>query len=835
MHKVSLFKNSGAQTPLGHYEMKDIVNKIKTGFWRKAVENVRAKRSSPNYKLLKEGLPAVSVSGEFKTRNKNQTLSERLTKHSGLICLDVDKKDNPKMRTKDLIDRECLYQYASCSGEGIKIVYRCKQVTTAEEHKRIYDAAVKRLEHLGVVLKVDPIVKSIASLQYVSYDPELFANEKTKLVIQPLPQIKVKKKEPSKDISSDLEQLNSYVEALGNTDITTTYEDWLLVVFGLSYSFGEHGREMMHKICANYKGYSKIECDEKYDACLLESHSNIEKPVTVATVFKMINDKLPKVTLRALTKKYNNGHATGVGEDTNEQGDLAGMVRYKLFLFKKVIDKETNSLVDLIPSKLNLNAFENLLRQKQFYRYDGFFVQLKDNIAETVDIADIFRVITEHVESEGDYKFTYNKTEFNFSWEEIAHLWREIRALNTTFNQVASSLDHWQPNLLKDNSTTSYIPYQNGVLKITKDKIELVEYAKLEYQIWRERILPRDFKYTDKKGMFEDFFANVCGRGKDYKQRVKSEHYKRAQWYFGYMLQGSKRQSTARAWLLYDIRAGNNGRSGKTIIGQAAGKIRSMVIIDGKQIDFKNRFAFQTVMPWTDIVFIDDPSKYMSLNPLFNMITGDLSAEKKNMSPIVKPVKFMIASNWVLEAEGSSESGRQFVTQLDDFYARYSKEHGDTLTPIVDLHGKEFFTDWDAKDWSEFDSFCARCLQYHLSGEAPKNTIMGNSNLVRFIQVNEEELFFELATVFVGNVKAVEGNCLAIPQQLLISVVKDHGVTANKAGKIAREFLKAIGAPSVTMTTVKVANMVRMAYKLHTEYSKLDFGYIAKNLPTPKL
>jgi hypothetical protein len=837
-NKISIFKNSFAEEPEEQITIEELVKRIKEGFWRKQVEKLRQITDLRHYKKTKESLPGVTVSGEYKTRDKYTPMSQRLKKHSAYIALDIDQKDNPKIRTQDLIDNQCLMQYVSCSGGGLKIIYRCKPTKDPAEHRRIYDAAVLRLEKKGIKLKVDPIVKSIASLQYVSFDPNVYFIPKTKLVINPLPPIKIKKSKPSEDQVKDIEQLHEYIEALEGKDVTESYEDWLTIGMGLSYSLGEVGRDVFHKISANYKEYDKGESDEKFDALVERDPNHIERPVTLASVYQIINKHIPKVKLRHLSKKYNKGHAVGIGEDVEggdgkQQGDLSGLVRYKLFLFKKIIDKESKELVDLQPTKLNLNAFESLLNEKGFFRYEGMYVQIVDNIVERVDSDDILRIVTRHIEQDGDYQFNYGKTEYFYSWEELVHLWREIRGQSSIYNQIAAGLDHWQPKLLIDGPTQSYIPFKNGVVLITAKERKLIPYSAIGYQIWKERILPRDYNYTTEPGMFEDFFVNVCGRGEKKADRIKTDHFKRAMWYFGYMLHGSKRQSMARAWLLYDIKAGNNGRSGKSILGQAVGKIRNMVTIDGKQVDFRNnRFALQQVTPWTQVVFIDDPHKYMSLVPLFNMITGDSSAERKGKDPLQMSLKYMVASNNILEAEGTSEQGRQFVTQLDDFYIRYGKENKNILAPIVHLHGKEFFTDWDEKDWAKFDSFAVRCLQYHLSKESPQNNIIGNSMMIRFIQIYEHELFYSLASKFCQFAKRGSDGKLLVPQRLLIDLVKeaDPKLGGIQAGRVVKEFLKAVGAGEIGMTSVMVGNMNQMAYRIEKQFSDLSFGEYTKEL-----
>lgn len=824
--KISLFKNSFSdEPPIAELDIEEFVNRTRTGFWKKIVERVREMRDEKSFKKAKGKLPALTMSGLFSTRDRNTPIDQKLIKHSGYIVLDIDKKDNLKMRTQDLIDRECLCQYVSCSGEGVKIVYRCKVTKDPSEHRRIYDAAVFRLQKKGIKLKIDPIVKSIASLQYVSYDPQLFYFPKSKLVIQPLPKIVHKKREPSEDQKKDLEQLYSYIDGIGDRDVTKDYDNWVNIAFGLSYSFGEAGREAFHKISANYSRYSEEECNEKYDSMLDRDMEAIDRPITVSSVFQLLIDATPKVKLKQLAKKYNKGHAVGVGEDV-EQGDLIGLVRYKMFLFKKVFDKEDNTLAELIPIELNLNEFEKLLREKGFYRYDGMYVQIVDNIVETVDQHDILRIITRHIEGDGDYNFTYNKTEFHFTWEEMVHLWRKIRALSTTFNQIATCLEHWKPDLLQDDAKFSYIPFRNGVVKIDSKGQKLIQYSTIKQQIWKEQILPREYKYTQEVGMFEDFFANVCGRGNNRKERIKHESYKRSLWYFGYMLHGFKRESIARAWMLYDIKAGNNGRTGKTIIGKAVSKIRNTLILDGKQIDFRNnRFILQQATPWTKVVFIDDPYKGMSIIPMFNMITGDSQAERKGMDPINLNLKWMIASNFIMEAEGRSESGRQFVTQLDDYYAR-----GNSLTPVVDQHKKEFFTEWDEKDWAKFDSFAVRCIQIYLSKETPENKIIGNSTQIRFIQQYDRELFHELSNSFRQHYKIGKDKKLLIGQKILVNVVKDSSDFDGriKCGKVVKEFLAAINSGNISITSVAIGNIPQMAYKLENQLEKLDFGEAKK-------
>jgi hypothetical protein len=837
--KISLFASSKAKTPTEQITLDTFFERVKDGYWKKLVDKLRSIHDLSQYKKVKESLPGLTISGNFNSRDKFIDLKKRLKNHTGYICLDIDAKDNPKIRIQDLIDKDCLMQFVSCSGKGIKIIYRCTATKDAAVHRRIYDAAIKRLEDKGIMLKVDPIVKSIGSLQFVTYDNNAFYFPSSKLIIKPLPAVKIKKVKPSEDQAKDIEQLNEFIEALGDRDITKKYEDWLTIGMGLTYSLGESGRVLFHNLSKNYPEYSKDEVDEKYDSLLERDPNHIDRPVTLASIYQILYKSLPKAAVKRLAKKYNTTHVIGVGEEETTNSELSGFVKYKMFLFKQIREKKTNELLDLKLQELNLNEFEKLLRRKGFMRHDDLYVHIQDNIVEKVDEHDILRICTAHIENEGDYMFTYANQEWKFSWEEIAHEWRKIRGNSNTFNQIATCLEHWQPKLLRDGMHISYIPYKNGVVEINAQGKRLLPYSSITSQIWKDQILPREFKYTQEVGMFEEFFANVCGRGGNRKEIIKSERYKRSLWYFGYALHGFKLKSLARAWMIYDIKPGNNGRTGKSILGQAIGYIRNMVTIDGKTLDTTNRFAFQKIRPSTQVVFIDDPKKYMSLAPLFNMITGDTDAEAKGQDVISSPLKYIFASNWLLELEGNSERGRQFITQIDDYYVRYAKENDGTLRPIVHKHKKEFFTEWDDSDWSKFDSFCVRCIQTHLSKETPQDTIIGNATQLRFIQQHEPELFYKLSQAFIGNVRKGKDGSLLISQPVLINVIKDSPefmTNQNRAGRVVREYLFAISGEEPQVTSIVLPNMIQqMAYRISKSFDQLGLDDAVKMFGKPKI
>lgn len=777
---ISYFKNNKTEKPEKELTLQQFLTDIKSK-WKLQVEKLRETQS----KKLKDSLPAVTISGTFKTRAANFDLSKKIIAHSGFICIDIDSKDNPRMSTSHVIDHECIAQFVSCRGEGLKIIYACKKVTTQAEHWRVYDAVVERLQKKKVNVKVDSIVKSIISLQYVTYDPDPYINLKSKLVVKPLAPIKLKKREVKVNSGKELEILAAYVKQLSKKDITNNYETWNNIAFGLSFSLGEDGREVFHQLSKNYKGYSTTETDEKYDHCLQRQPTG--PPITIATVYDIIAGHVPKLKI-----KKDKGVAIGTGQG-EECPDMAGMVQYKLFLFKKHLDKETLAVKALTPHALNPLAFGKLLMSKNIYRYENAFVKINNAIVEKVDTHTILWEISEFIKQDGNYDFTYKGEQYSFSWEDVYYLWSVIKMGSGIYNAISTNVAFWVPNLIADTPTVSYVPYLNGVVEITGKSINVTPYSALKHEIWKDEILPRNYKPAKKAGMFEIFFADVMGK-------LGSEEYRRALWYYGYMLQGTKDPATARAWMLYDIAVGNNGRSGKSLIGQALGYIRHVTTIDGKQVDFRNRFWLQTIKPWTKIIFIDDPKTGTSILPMFNMITGTVTADRKTIQPLEVNAKFLFASNWIMESDGSSEADRQFISQLTNYYTEYSRKHGNTITPLVHRHGKRFFTEWNELDWQQFDTFSLNALQYHLKAQPPTNIIIGNSRAIQFKQRHGEEIYDELQQQFEGKRM---GDCIA--RDVLISFIRDRDnqVNAKHAGAIARDFLKSVGCKNVTVTTIR--------------------------------
>jgi hypothetical protein len=182
----------------------------------------------------------------------------------------------------------------------------------------------------------------------------------------------------------------------------------------------------------------------------------------------------------------------------------------------------------------------------------------------------------------------------------------------------------------------------------------------------------------------------------------------------GYMLSTYKDSSCAKAVIFLDELARNsysaNGGTGKSLVGGALAKIRSLKFIASKNFDAKSRFAFMDVTEEDRIFMVDDLPVDFDLQDLFPVITNDLNVEPKGKNrytiPFSKSPKILITSNYPVGGIGTSYARRMVKIQFAPYFS-------DKLTPEMEFGGR-FFDDWDSDEWNRFDRYMIHCIQVFL-------------------------------------------------------------------------------------------------------------------------
>lgn len=297
-----------------------------------------------------------------------------------------------------------------------------------------------------------------------------------------------------------------------------------------------------------------------------------------------------------------------------------------------------------------------------------------------------------------------------------------------------------------DNDFNKFTPdvqklfYNNGQVEITSHDIVPM---KPMCNVWRNRIVPRSFRRVpviSSIDKIEDSYSvEVTPEGNNceflrylynasntfythdtVRDLTPSEEAQLAQGLvnkittIGYLLCDYKFSSERKAVVIQDYLMSevgqSNGGAGKSILGNALGKVTNQLFIDGKQED-SDRFIFERVNLSTRNIFIDDVRTNYNFERLFPMVTGDMIIPRKNIGaleiPVAESPKILITTNHAINKADEGATRRR-ITYME-FSPWYNPDH-----TVVDDFNHMFFDDWDSEQWNLFDNFMAECVMYYL-------------------------------------------------------------------------------------------------------------------------
>lgn len=298
MSKISIFPpaklSKGAHTAQQPpVELMDFLNHIKYGQWKDQVLAYRAEEDKEKKKQLKDMFYGATMSGVFTQRKQDMLLE-----HSGFICIDIDGFNDKTALQQDPYTYALFY---SAGGNGIAVVVKIKGEKHKESFRFIQDYYYRTY---GIV--VDPAPSSVASLRYISYDPDLFVNEKSKLS----PILEEKKPPKKLPVILDKNGLNEVLEQIQaqQVNIAESYEDYRNIAFAIADEFGEEGRAYFHIVASVSRKYTHHHADKQY------SHSlKGRKGISIGTFYWLcqqggiqIKNKFKKEIQVATIAKQNN-------------------------------------------------------------------------------------------------------------------------------------------------------------------------------------------------------------------------------------------------------------------------------------------------------------------------------------------------------------------------------------------------------------------------------------------------------------------------------------------------------------------------------------------------
>jgi hypothetical protein len=280
MSKISLFpegkisqksgKLSPAVIPFTNIDFDDYLEKIRDGEFQ---DEVLAFRTG---KLEKLKLRGVTPSGVFTYRSANN-----LTQHSGFIGVDIDEKDQVR---KDLTElkkelQADPYTYAvhdSVSGRGGLVVY---VKIVADKHVDSFLALEGYyLNNYKVI--VDQSCKDVSRFRFVSFDPELVINKKSRTWKTYLKKQQIEPRATYVFSNNDLDHVFQQISHKG-IDLTNDYHDWYKIGCALQNHFGgQKGLDLFHLVSQNSPKYDAKAVDDLYG--IIEKRQ-VNKVATIGT------------------------------------------------------------------------------------------------------------------------------------------------------------------------------------------------------------------------------------------------------------------------------------------------------------------------------------------------------------------------------------------------------------------------------------------------------------------------------------------------------------------------------------------------------------------------
>jgi hypothetical protein len=665
------------------------LERIRIGKSKELLDKVRNAESKENADKLKQKLPCIVFGGEFKERNK-----EGLINHSGLMVVDFDKYPNDEVMLNHFEELKQNQYFVSLfispSGKGIKGVVRIP-ISDKVTHEKYFKAFNSEFQY-------DYFDKSNCNVDRVcfeSYDPNIYINYYAECYSPNLIDegFDVKDKVPLIPINDESVIIDKIMKFNWQKDFVEGERNSF--IFDLSGAFCEYGISQ-----TTAEGYI-------LNNVVYGEFSEVEAKNTIKSAYKK----------RAFNSKYfeNFQQIERIKTDL-KKGKKEVIEKYNIDedIYNEI--KEVSEAEDFwfINDKNKISV--NPLKYKFFLERNGF----KKHFPNESDKPQFVSIQSNKVKLTSVSKIKDFVLNYLMDRKEL-DVWNYCANYQNLFSeQFLLMLESIDLIMLNDDRNTSYLAFKNGILEVTKDKIELIDYIDVDGYIWESHILDREYiKMDGFENDYKKFINNISG----------NEPFP-IECTIGYLISTYKNRSNNKAVILNDEIISDNpeGGTGKGLFVQGLSQIRNTSIIDGKQFDSKKSFAYQTVSLDTKILVFDDVKKNFDFEDKFSLVTEGMTLERKNKDAIKLNVhdspKIVMSTNYAIKGEGNSHNRRRHEIEIAQYY-------GKDLTPDEEF-GKQLFDEWDLDEFQRFDNYMVYCLQMYLkSGLVHQNA--KNIKLRKFI------------------------------------------------------------------------------------------------------
>lgn len=246
------------------------------------IEHLRSLSTKEERNEIKKKLPQACISGIFTPTRR----VDNLITHSGLICVDIDRKDNQDIANWNELKQELsklpqiAYISLSVSGKGYFLIIPLRY---PNYHKQQFEQLKRDFERMGII--IDRACGDVTRMRCLSYDAEPYINTEAipyeGYYVEPRPIVNYQC--TNDDVLGKVAKCCERIETNG-IDITGDYQSWFTVGCALA-SLGEDGRKFFHVCSSQNQAYKYAECDKKFTNLL---HTG--KHIGIGSFFEICKD-----------------------------------------------------------------------------------------------------------------------------------------------------------------------------------------------------------------------------------------------------------------------------------------------------------------------------------------------------------------------------------------------------------------------------------------------------------------------------------------------------------------------------------------------------------------
>lgn len=364
---------------------------------------------------------------------------------------------------------------------------------------------------------------------------------------------------------------------------------------------------------------------------------------------------------------------------------------------------------------LSPNAVFDFLYEKGYRKYyqgdlqESIFVRCDGHVASLVTIEQIIDCIIDELRRSG-----------------VTGIPQIMKSSSTTLSDymMRANLRKIDISPIRDANDHGIFVFMNDIVIVSASGIHRLNKPPGEFftsgqVVWDKDVINRDFDILPdsevRKAHFNEFLKCAAGIRSQNQYGIDKTimMYKRLVKSIGYLLHTYKKPSSAKAIVYMDYDSvmfeKSMGGTGKGIIVNSIDKLRPTHQIDGKRIDFRDRFVLSGVLPHHKVIALTDINKNFDFEMIFNWVTDMMPVENKFQSayniPFERSPKIVISTNYLIKGESDSIMRRKYDVLLFSFFNK--------SRTVEDYFGHLFFHDWDDDEWLRFYNFMMHCMVYY--------------------------------------------------------------------------------------------------------------------------